>query len=108
MEKEEILEKSQKENKSEDLADLEAQKKVSWVGFFVMVGACALIAILEGFLRHAFDYEVFFVLFAFETALFITKFVKLRKTHELIVSLLFGLLAIGMLTLSLLQIAGVI
>jgi len=108
MEKQEILEKSQQENKEMDIADREAQRKGSWIGFMAALGACLIITILQAVIKGTVAYPVFFVLCSLESGLFFTKFVLLRKKHEMLVAISFALMAVGFLTLSICQMMGTI
>lgn len=108
MEKEEILKKAQKENKGVDLADLAAQKDGCYVAY--IIGVLLLIAVdtINGFVLHNVNRGADFVLFAMAFAVFLTKYIKLRKKHELVMTLFWGTLSICMLVVWILQLAKVI
>lgn len=108
MEKNEILKKAQQENKGKDLADLEAQKKATNVAF--IVGGLTIIAILivDLIISKTFNYGVMGGLFVMLFSGFLTKYIVLRKKHELVVTLCYGLIAIGFLTIWILKLCGVI
>ena len=108
MDKEEILKKAQKENNGKDLADLEAQKKGAWVAY--IVGVLLLIAVdcVNGFVFHYVNRGADFALFSMAFTAFLVKYIKLRKKHELIVMICWGVLAVTMLVLWILQLCKVI
>jgi hypothetical protein len=108
MEKQEILEKSQQENKEMDIADREAQRKGSWIGFVVALAACLVITILQASIKGTVPYPVFFVLGSLESGLFFAKYAFLRKKHELLVAVSFVLMSLGCLALSICQMIGAI
>ena len=94
MDKEEILKKAQKENNGKDFADLEAQKKGAWVAY--MVGVLLIIAVdcVNGFVLHFVNRGADFALFTMAFAAFLVKYIKLRKKHELIVTICWGVLSV--------------
>ena len=108
MEKNEILKKAQQENKGKDLADLEAQKKATNVAF--TVGGLTIIAILivDLIISKTFNYGVMGGLFVMLFSGFLTKYIVLRKKHELAVTICYGLIAIGFLTIWVLKLCGAI
>ena len=115
MEKNEILLKAQKENKGQDIADLEAQKKGTSIAF--MVGGLAFIAIIvvEMIVNNVMHYEImggcFLMLataFYVKFLAFYVKFFILKKRHELVVAICYTLIAIGWLTFWVLRLTKVI
>ncbi len=108
MRKEEILEMSRKENKDNDLVEQEVYRKASLVGEGVGFIAIAFVMMVTGFIQHQTNYGAFFIFFAIESGIFITKYVKLKKTHELVVSVIYTLAAIAMGVLFVLSTVGVI
>ena len=108
MEKNEILKKAQQDNKGKDLADLEAQKKATNVAF--TVGGLTIVAILivDLIISKTFNYGVMGGLFVMLFSGFLTKYIVLRKKHELVVTICYGLIAIGFLTIWILKLCGVI
>ena len=88
MNREDILKKAQAENNGKDYADIEAQKSGTRAAYFIAV-----------FLVIIVDLVAFVA--------FLTKYIKLRKRHELFVTIFWGLLALMMLTLWILQLCGV-
>ena len=108
MEKNEILMKAQQENKGKDVADLEAQKKGASIAF--MVGGLAFIAIIivEMIVNNVMHYEIMGGCFLMLATAFFTKFFILKKKHELVVAILYALIAIGWFTFWILRLTKVI
>lgn len=107
MEREEILAKAQIENKGKDVADLDAQRKGTYNAYFVGLFLIIIWDIVEGFRFHHINYGGNMALFAMAFTAFLVKFVKLRKRHELIVTLVYGLGTVMFLVLWILQLVGV-
>lgn len=107
MEKEQILMKAQEENKGKDIADLDAQRKGAYIAYFVGLFLIIVWDIVEGIRFHRINYGGNMALFAMASTAFAVKYVKLRKRHELIISLLYGLGATTFLVLWILQLIGV-
>ena len=108
MEKEEILMKAQQENKGKDIADLEAQRKGTNIGF--MVGGLAFIAIIivEMIVNNVMHYEIMGGCFLMLGTSFFVKYISLRKKHELFVAICYTLIALGWLTFWILRLTKVI
>ena len=107
MEKEEILAKAQAENKGEDVADLDVQRKGAYIAYFVGLFLIIIWDIVEGFRFHHINYGGNMSLFAMAFTAFLIKFIMLRKRHELIVAIVYGLGTITFLVLWILQLVGV-
>lgn len=108
MNKEEILAKAQSENHGKDLADVEAQRSGAWIAYMVGVILVILVDIVNGLVLHNVNRGIDFVLFSMAFVAFLTKYIKLRKRHELIVTICWGLLSLSMLVVWILQLCGVI
>ena len=108
MEREDILNKAKLENKGKDLADRSAAKDGSFAAY--IVGVCLLILVdtVNGIVLHNVNRGADFALFSMACVAFAVKYVKLRKKHELITAIWWGLLALASLVVWVLQLAGVI
>jgi len=108
MEKNEILMKAQQDNKGKDIADLEAQKKGASIAF--MVGGLAFIAIIivELIITDVMHYEIMGGCFLMLATAFYVKFFTLKKRHELVVAILYTLIAIGWLVFWILRLTKVL
>ena len=106
MEREEILAKAQKENNGKDLADLEASKKGNSLGF--MVGGLTIVGVVitELIITGRFAYGTMAGLGLMILVTFIYKYVKLRKKHELVMIIIYGLWFIGWTIAWTLQLMG--
>ena len=106
MEKQEILEKAQKENKGKDLAELDITNKATNLAF--MVGGLFIVAILvvDWIITGTFKYFVLGGLQAMIAVAFIYKYVRLRKKHELAMSILYVVGSIAFLTAWIFQLCG--
>ena len=107
MNREEILKKAQEENNGKDYADIEAQKTGTRAAYFVAVLLVIIVDIVNGFVLGYVNRGMDFVLFTMAFVAFLTKYLKLRKRHELIVTIMWGLLALSMLACWILQLCGV-
>ncbi len=107
MEREEILAKAQAENKGKDIADLDAQRKGAYIAYFVGLTLIIIWDIVEGIRFHHINYGGNMALFAMAFTAFLVKFIKLKKRHELIVALVYGIGTVAFLVLWILQLAGV-
>ena len=107
MNKDDILKMAQDEGKGKDYADIEAQKSGTRAAYFVAVLLVILVDTVNGFVLGYVNRGMDFVLFSMAFVAFLTKYIKLRKRHELFVTIFWGLLALMMLTFWILQLCGV-
>ncbi|WP_405346459.1 DUF6442 family protein [Ruminococcus sp.] len=107
MKREDILKKAQAENHGKDYADIEAQKSGTRAAYFIAVFLVIIVDLVNGFVLGYVNRGMDFVLFTMAFVAFLTKYIKLRKRHELFVTIFWGLLALMMLTLWILQLCGV-
>ncbi|MDO4810655.1 MAG: DUF6442 family protein [Eubacteriales bacterium] len=103
MNREEILEKSKQENQGKDIADLEVSKSSMQFGWLVAVCLLAIVAVVEALVYDRVNNGIFFAVMAGCAAIFISKYRKLRKRHELIISLIYAFAAISFLIAWILQ-----
>ena len=108
MEKEEILAKAQEENKGVDLVEKSAQKDATWYAYFTIVLLIIVVDLVNGFVLDNVNRGPDFALFSMAFVAFLIKYIKLRKKHELLVTIMWGSLAIMMLVLWILQLCKVI
>ena len=108
MEKNEILLKAQQENKGKDVADIEAQRKATNIGF--MVGGLVFMAILvvEMIMTNVMHYEIMGGLFLMLGVSFLVKYGILRKTHELVTGISYSLISMGWFAFWILRLCKVI
>ncbi len=104
MNKEEVLSKAQKEGKGKDFADLESIKTASRIAYIVLSAAMGIVALYFQF-RYAIEivYFWFAAWWLSQSALFITKFVLLRKKHELAITIIYFMFFICFLVLGIIH-----
>ena len=108
MNREDVLAKAQSEGKGKDYADIEAQHSGAWAAYIVGVILVIIVDTVNGFVLHNVNRGIDFVLFSMAFVAFLVKYIKLRKRHELIVAICWGILALSMLVVWILQLCGVI
>jgi hypothetical protein len=108
MNREEILAKAQGEGKEQDLPDREAQRSGAWTAYIVGVVLLILVDTVNGIVLHYVNRGADFALFSMASVLFLIKYLKLRKRHELVISIIWGVLALCMLAVWVLQLTGVL
>ena len=97
MNREEILAKSKQENKGMDYVNLEASRNSMQVGWIVILLLLALAMVVNAIVRSHASYEIGFAMLAGCAAIFGYKYFKMRKKHELLFALCYGLGALGFL-----------
>ena len=108
MNREEILARAQNEGKQQDLPDREAQRSGAWAAYILGVVLLILVDVVNGFVLHNVNRGADFALFSMAFVLFLIKYLRLRKTHELIAAICWGLLSLCMLVIWILQLTGVL
>lgn len=108
MNREEILAKAQSEGREQDLPDLEAQRSGAWVAYILGVVLLILVDTVNGFVLHNLNRGADFALFSMAFVMFLTKYLRLRKKHELVMTIFWGALALSMLVVWVLQLTGVL
>lgn len=94
MNKEEILEKSRKENRNQDLAEMECLKQAGKIAYMVGCGVCVIICMLQWNFTKTINWGCWVVNFSILGTVFLIKFIKLRIKHELIMTILYYALCI--------------
>ena len=97
MTREEILEKSQNENKGKDFAEMEIIKKALMTGWVVTVCLVGVVLILNGVILDHEDMGALFAVMAGLFIVFLTKYIKLRKKHELFITIAYGIASLSFL-----------
>lgn len=106
MNKEDILRKAQDEGKGKDYADLEAQRRGAYRAYFVGILLIILVGFVEGFVFKQSNYGGTMAIFAMGFTAFLTKYILLRKRHELFVMLMFGVSTLVWAALWILHLCG--
>ncbi|MBP5446213.1 MAG: hypothetical protein J6Y28_08590 [Acholeplasmatales bacterium] len=107
MEKNEILEMAKKDNKNLDVADIEAQKSGAYIGYFVLGISILIVTIVDRLVLNMFDFGAIAACLLMMFTAFLAKYIKLRKKHELFVTLIYGAGAIFGLVCWILQLCKV-
>ena len=89
MDKEEILEKSRKENQNKDLVEAAAMAKTNQIAISVGILACGVLEVLHAIFRETVDYGIWSVYFTMLSTTMLVKYAKLRHRHELLLGLLY-------------------
>lgn len=108
MNREEILNKAQQENRGKDYADRAAAKDGTWIAYMVGVVLLIVVDTVNGIVLHNVNRGADFALFSMAFAVFLVKYVRLRKKHELFTMICWGVGALSMLIVWILQLTGVI
>lgn len=108
MNQEEILAKARSEGREKDLPDLEARRSGAWVAYIIAVILLILVDTVNGLVLHNVNRGADFVLFTMPCVIFLIKYLRLRRRHELVVAIVWGVLALSMLVVWILQLGGVI
>ena len=108
MKKEEILAKAQREGKEKDLPEQEARKNGAWLAYIIGVILLILVDTVNGFVLHYVNRGADFALFSMPFVIFTVKYLRLRRRHELVAAIIWGVLALSMLVMWILQLSGVI
>ena len=103
MNREEILAKSQQENQGQDIADLEVSKASMKLGWLVVVCLLAFVSVVDAIAFERMNSEVFFAVTAATSAIFFSKYLKLRRRHELIIAIIDAVAAVAFLISWILQ-----
>ena len=94
MNREEILARSQKENHGKDVADLETSKASMQIGWIVIICVLAAVAVVDALVFGRMNNEIFFAVMTGCSAIFASKYLKLRKKHELILAVVYAVIAV--------------
>ena len=103
MNKEEILAKSKQENRGQDIANLEVSRASMVFGWITAVCLLALVAVVEALAYDRMNNGIFFAVMAGCSAIFINKYLKLRKRHELYIAIVYVFAAVAFLISWILQ-----
>ena len=105
MNREEILEKSRQENRGQDVANLEVSRSSIIFGWIIAVCMLAVVAVAEALKYDRMNSGIFFAVMAGCSAIFIRKYVKLRRKHELFISIMYVITALAFLVSWIIQLA---
>jgi hypothetical protein len=106
MNREEILAKSQQENRGQDIANLEVSKNGMQIGWLVVICLLAFVTVVDAIVFERMNSEVFFAVTAATSVVFFYKYQKLRQKHELFVALIDAVAAVAFLISWIIQLFG--
>lgn len=94
MNKEEILEKSRKENKNRDIYEQEITKQGNTIVCSTMAILATIFFIIQIFTGGGINYGLYAIVFCQPTLLYWTKWIKLRQPQQLAFVLLYTILVL--------------
>lgn len=97
MNKEKILDLASKENSGKDIVDLEVSKYGGSIGMAIGAVIAFALNLVEVILFESFNLGYLLIWSSMGTSLFLYKFIKLKKKHELFVFICYLLLTIGLI-----------
>ena len=103
MNREEILARSQQENQGQDVVDLEVSKASMKLGWLVVICLLAIVTVVDAIAFERMNSEVFFAVLAATSAIFLSKYLKLHRRHELIIAIIDAVAAVAFLISWILQ-----
>lgn len=106
MDREEILARSRQENGGRDMVELEALRTAGSAANKAGMLLCCAVAALQAAVTGQISYECWTIYFGMLTAVFLTKYGKLRRRHELLPALAYGGLFLFFACLLVLRLTG--
>lgn len=83
MNKDEILEKSRRENKNQDIYEKEVIKSSNNIGVVVAAILAAVFFIMQVLLGEGQNYGLYAILFSIPACNFVMKAIRLKRKHEI-------------------------
>ena len=90
MTREEVLKKSREENMGMDVAEAEAAKSGIKYGWMVAVVLSCIFVVVDGILLSLVPVEMLSAVLAGLSTVFFSKYAQMKKRHELIIAILYG------------------
>lgn len=94
MDRDEILERSRKENRDRDFVEEEVVNRAHRIALSVGMMVCGIISVLNGIFLDSVGFSVWVVMWAIWSSIFLVKFRCLRRRHELFFGLFYAVLAL--------------
>ena len=107
MDKDEILARSRKDNKDRDFVEEDVTNKANSVAFSVGILMCGLLSVLHAIFQDKPDFSVWIVMWAILSSVFLFKYHRLRKRHELLLGLAYLAFCVFFFVLYLRDVLGV-
>lgn len=106
MNKEEVLTKSREENRNIDIAEQDVIQQSSSIATKVGLLLCCVINIVQVIISSEVNSSCWVVYFGMMGTLFLVKFLKLRRKHELALTILYYAVGIFFFAVYILKIVG--
>lgn len=106
MDKEEILRASRRENKNQDIYEREVLRRSQQISGLVGLAAAFLLLLIEELLEMGANYGYFIIIWSAGAAMFIVKSIKLRRKHEIVLAVLWTIMAVYAVTMYLIKLLG--
>lgn len=103
MNREEILAKSKQENRGQDVAGLEVSRASIMFGWIVAIILLGVVTVVEALVYDRMSSGIFFAVMAGCAAIFISKYLKLRRKHELYIGIIYVFSTVAFLIAWILQ-----
>ena len=103
MNREEILAKSKQENRGQDVAGLEVSRASIMFGWIVAIILLGVVTVVEALVYDRMSSGIFFAVMAGCAAIFISKYLKLHRKHELYIGIIYVISSIAFLIAWILQ-----
>lgn len=94
MNKEEILEASRKENRNQDIVEAEVIKQASKIAYITGCITCMAICVLQLIFTDTINWGCWVVNYSILGTVFLIKAIKLKKRHEIILTVLYYTIAL--------------
>jgi hypothetical protein len=95
MNKEEILAKSRKENKNQDVFEKEVVRDAGNIGAVVAVVLATVFFVIQIFLGEGMNYGLYAIVFSVPATGFTVKAIRMKRKHEIVVAALYAIAALG-------------
>lgn len=96
MNKEEILAKSRKENKDQDIYEKEVLKEAGNAGAICASVLCLIFFATQIFVGEGTNYGLWAIIFAIQAGGFTVKAVKLKRKHEIVIAIMYVVVTLMM------------
>lgn len=107
MNKDDILEKSRKENKDQDLFAAQVNTSAATISLIVASLLATILFVVQFLVKHEYNLALYAVMLVIGAATFISKAVFLRRKRDIMLAILFGIATLVLIAVCLWQmIAG--
>lgn len=94
MNKEEILQASRRENKNQDLADMEVKTQGGYAASVTGMAAVVLVTLLAQMISNIYLYAPFFIYFSMMSTQWCVRYRRYRRKSDLVIMILFAVLSL--------------